>query len=100
MNSVFVCESQPIAIEGLRSALRACEDLEVVGSSAGIAEGLDAIEALQPNIVLVDQSIGTKPTFDLLPKIRVRASHAHIVLWITNLTEAESFRALQVGARG
>ena len=98
--TVFVCESQPIVVEGIKRAFDGNADLELVGTSLSVSEALDSIAALQPAIVLLDQSGGTKATLEILPKIRARATHAQTVLWVTNLTEVECFRALQTGARG
>jgi len=98
--SVFVCESQPIIIEGLKRVLETCTDLELVGESSSATDALDPIADLQPTIVLLDQSVGTKATFEMIPKIRNRSARSQAVLWVSNLTEVESFRALQIGARG
>lgn len=98
--TVYVCESQPIVIEGLKRVLESCEDVQLAGECASAADALDAIAALQPTIVLLDQSVGTKATFEMIPRIRARSVHSQSVLWVSNLTEVESFRALQIGARG
>jgi len=98
--TVYVCESQPIVIEGLKRALEGLVDLQLVGSSLSIAEAFDPIADSQPNIVLLDQTAGSKAAFDLIPKIRLRSLHSHTILWVTTVTEVESFRALQSGVRG
>jgi two-component system nitrate/nitrite response regulator NarL len=98
--TVYVCESQPIVIEGLKRALEGLVDLQLVGSSLSIAEAFDAIAESQPTIVLLDQTAGSKAAFDLIPKIRLRSLHSHTILWVTTVTEVESFRALQSGVRG
>ena len=98
--TVYVCESQPIVIEGLKRALDGHSDLHLAGSSQSIADALDPIAALQPNIVLLDQAAGSKAAFELIPKIRMRSLHSQAILWVTSVTEVESFRALQSGMRG
>lgn len=98
--TVYVCESQPIVIEGLKRALEGQSDLNLVGFSLSIHEALDSIAAVQPNIVLLDQTVGNKAAFELIPKIRLRSLHSHTILWVTTVTEVESFRALQSGVRG
>jgi len=98
--TVYVCESQPIVIEGLKRALDEHSDLQLIGSSPSIAEALDSIGSLQPNIILLDQTVGNKAAFELIPKIRLRSLHSHAILWVTTVTEVESFRALQSGVRG
>ena len=98
--TVYVCESQPIVIEGLKRALEGHSDLQLVGASSSIADALESIAAVQPNIILLDQAGGSKAAFELIPKIRMRSQHSHPILWVTNVTEVESFRALQNGMRG
>jgi two-component system nitrate/nitrite response regulator NarL len=98
--SVYVCESQPIVVEGLRRIIEAQPDLELIGWSQTATDALDAIALLQPNIVLLDPMVGAKVSFEVVPKLRLRSLHSHTVIWVTSVTEVESFRALQIGARG
>ena len=98
--TVYVCESQPIVIEGLKRALEGHSDLQLVGASLSITDALESIAAVQPNIILLDQQAGNKATFEIIPKIRMRSLHSHAILWVTSVTEVESFRALQNGMRG
>jgi DNA-binding NarL/FixJ family response regulator len=87
-------------IEGLKRALEGHSDLQLVGASLSITDALESIAAVQPNIILLDQAAGSKAAFELIPKIRMRSLHSHTILWVTNVTEVESFRALQNGVRG
>jgi len=98
--TVYVCESQPIVIEGLTRVLEGLDDLQLLGSSQSIDEALDSIGHLQPNIVLLDQAVGNRAAFELIPKIRMRSVNSHSIFWVSTVTEVESFRALQSGVRG
>jgi len=98
--TVYVCESQPIVIEGLTRALDGLDDLKLLGASQSIDETLESIGHLQPNIILLDQTVGNRAAFELVPKIRLRSVNSHSILWVTTVTEVESFRALQSGVRG
>ena len=98
--TVYVCEPQPIIVEGLRQVVESSGDLEFAGDSRSGYEAIDRIGDSQPTVVLLDYGTGLKPTFDLLTKIRARSARSHTVLWVNQLTEVESFRALQTGARG
>ena len=98
--TVYVCESQPIVIEGLTRVLEGLDDLQLLGSSQSIDEALDSIGHHQPNIVLLDQAVGNRAAFELIPKIRMRSVNSHSIFWVSTVTEVESFRALQSGVRG
>jgi len=72
----------------------------LLSAGESIEQTLEAIGDLQPNIILLDQAVGNKAAFELIPKIRLRSMHSHTILWVTTVTEVESFRALQSGVRG
>lgn len=97
--SVFVCESQPIVIEGLRKVLAETNDLLFAGTVARPADVLDAIQNIQPNVVLIDGSAGLTAALRLLGHLKT-AGPIHPVLWVVDLPEMDAFRALQMGARG
>jgi DNA-binding NarL/FixJ family response regulator len=97
---VFACESQPVVLEGLRRIFSGTPDLALVGSSADPLQALEAIELSEPQVVLVDQTGGLRGAFRLLSELKARAPQAAPVLWVQDLAEIESFRALQLGARG
>ena len=98
--SVFACESQPIAIEGLQKVLAACEDLEFVGSSSTLRGALETVREMHPDVLLVDQSAGLKVVFQFLSDVRSTWSQCQPILWVNDLAEIDCFRALQLGARG
>src|SRR5260370_16581463 len=91
--TVYVCESQPIVIEGLKRELEEHSDLQLVGASLSIADALDSIAAAQPNIILLDQAAGNKAAFELIPKIRMRSLHSHAILSLTSVTAFHPFPA-------
>ncbi len=97
---VFACEAQPVAVEGLRKVLAEAEDLEFVGSAPTPAEAMERIKNDPPDIVLVDQHSGLRLTLNFLNEIKTMLPSTRAVLWIVEMAEIESFRALQLGARG
>jgi two-component system nitrate/nitrite response regulator NarL len=98
--SVFVCEAQPIVIEGLAKVLAGSEEFEYLGSAAGLSEALDFVRAKHPDVLLVDQSAGLKLVFQFISDVRNTWSRCQPVLWVNDLAEIDCFRALQLGARG
>lgn len=97
---VFACEAQPVAVEGLRKILAESEDFEFVGSAPTPAEAMERIKNAPPDIVLVDQHSGLRLTLNFLNDIKAELPATRAVLWIVDMAEVESFRALQLGARG
>jgi DNA-binding NarL/FixJ family response regulator len=97
--SVFACESQPIVIEGLRQVLAESSDLVFAGSVARLGDLLEALQRTRPDVVLVDGSSGLTSALRLLGNLK-EAGPTYPVLWVVDLPEMDSFRALQMGARG
>jgi two-component system, NarL family, nitrate/nitrite response regulator NarL len=98
--SVFVCEAQPIVIEGLAKVLVESKEFEYLGSASSLNEALDFVRGKHPDILLVDQSAGLKLVFQFISDVRNTWSHCQPVLWVNDLAEIDCFRALQLGARG
>jgi two-component system nitrate/nitrite response regulator NarL len=97
--SVFVCEPQPIIIEGLQKVLAETSDLVLAGAVARPAEAIEAVQRIRPNIVLIDGASGLTAALRLVGQLKT-AAPAHPVLWVVDLPEMDAFRALQMGARG
>jgi len=98
--TVCACDSQPIAVEGLRSVLDATEDLKYVGGANSLLNGLGLLDRYFPTVMLVDRSFGAKPVLDWISSGKLRYTQTRIVLWATVISDVECFRAFQVGACG
>lgn len=97
---IFLCEAQPVVVEGLAGILASNPDFELIGSAPNPVEAIARISELQPDLVLVDQASGIRPVFTFLSELKIAAPSARAILWIIDLAEIECFRALQLGARG
>ncbi|HUA73351.1 MAG TPA: response regulator transcription factor [Solirubrobacteraceae bacterium] len=51
---VLVADDHPLIVQGLRRALEACDDIDVVGEARSGAEVLPLVERRNPDIVLLD----------------------------------------------
>ena len=100
MIRVCACESQPIVVEGLRRSLEDLEDLEFVGCVDNLRGLFDLVEKDSPTVCLIDKSFGTSSLLQIVADLKARAPKTEPVLWAAEVSEVESFRALQVGARG
>ncbi len=100
MIRVCACETQPIVVEGLKSSLQAVEDLEFSGYVDNLTSLFDLVAKDSPRVCLIDKSFGTKSVFQIISDLKARSPETEPVLWAAEISEVESFRALQVGARG
>jgi DNA-binding NarL/FixJ family response regulator len=97
---LFVCEAQPVVVEGLTRILADSPDFELIGTAPNPVEAIAKIAEFQPDIVMIDQASGLRPVFTFLTELKSASPNSRAVLWIVDLAEIECFRALQLGARG
>ena len=100
MIEICACESQPIVLEGLRNCLGATDDMSFIGGVSSPQEVFDLIADSSPKLCLIDKAFGTKSVFQLISDLKLRNPETEPILWAAEISEVESFRALQVGARG
>ena len=100
MVTVCACDSQPIALEGLRSILESSEEVRFLGGAQSLLSGLGLLERYVPTIMLLDRCFGAKPVLDWIASSKLRYPQTHTVVWATVISDVECFRALQVGAHG
>jgi two-component system, NarL family, nitrate/nitrite response regulator NarL len=100
VDTVAVCDTEPIAIEGLRSLLETAEGLRVVATETSLADGMDAVRDLQPSIFLVDKAFGIHAVMDCPKNLRKLGSETAVIVWGAAMPEAEALRFLQSGAGG
>lgn len=100
MITVCACETQPIVVEGLRRSLEGIDDLQLVGTASSPEKLMEIVEEHEPRVCLIDKAFGTKAVFQLISDLKLRSEPCEPILWAAEVSEVESFRALQVGARG
>jgi len=100
MTQVIACEIQPIVVEGLKKTIQDAKDLRFISCEASPKALLDKVIELSPKVCLIDKVIGTSAVFQLISDLKVQSPETEPALWAAEISEVESFRALQVGARG
>jgi two-component system nitrate/nitrite response regulator NarL len=98
--SVLVCDTQPVAIEGMRWMLDHSEDLSYAGAVSHLDAALESMRALAPAAIMLDKGLGILPLMDWLHQLGTSGLKTAPVVWGTGVTEAEALRFLQAGARG
>ena len=100
MVTIAVCDTEPIAIEGLRGLLESAEELRVVAAESTLADGMDAVRELRPGLLLVDKALGIHAILDWLIALRRLDQRPAVIVWGAALSESEALRILQAGAAG
>ena len=98
--SIFAFENQPIVLEGLLRVLGTVTDLRLTGNAPDIETALRRVVTERPEVFLIGQPPALKSILPLLARARQVETDARIVLWVSELSDMDSFRALQMGARG
>ena len=98
--SVLLCETQPLLIEGVKSLLRSCSDLRLVGAVSSLASAAELIRQRKPHVVVVDKGFGLPAVSDWIGYALAQEDAPAIVVWGTSMTEAEAVRFVQAGVTG
>jgi two-component system nitrate/nitrite response regulator NarL len=98
--TIYVCENQPVLVEGLQRIIDGFDDLEIVGQASDMGIAIAELAGIPADIFLIGQPFSAKSILPLLSQAREADLSSSIVLWIGDLSEMDSFRALQMGAKG
>lgn len=101
---ILVCDTQPVAIEGVRGLLSRCTDLHFAGAVSSLEAAFELTRGLNPAAIVIDKSFGTPAITDWLHRFsaveKLTGFKAAAVVWGTGINESEALRFLQAGARG
>ncbi len=100
MDTLAICDTEPVAIEGIRSLLESAEGVRVVATETSLLEGIEAVRALDPSILLVDKAFGIHAVMDWLRTLHQATTKTAVVIWGNSISEPEALRFLQTGAAG
>ncbi len=100
VDTVVVCSTEPIAIEGLRSLLESAEGMRVVATETLFTGEPECTEELRPTILVLDKAFGLRGVMDAPAVLRKADCQSSVVVWGNMIPEAEALRFLQAGAAG
>jgi DNA-binding NarL/FixJ family response regulator len=98
--TVLICDTEPVAIEGLRCLLGPAEGLRVAAAETCLAAGLEAVRQLRPDLVVLDKGFGVQPVLEALRSIGSGEWGTRAIVWGAAVTDAEALRFLHAGAAG
>ena len=96
---VVVCDTQPLAIEGIRSLLAQNEGLSFAGGITSLLGGMELVRTLSPDVMLLDRSFGDLGVAEVLSYLRSNPG-VSVVIWGHGIAEPDALRMLQAGAKG
>jgi DNA-binding NarL/FixJ family response regulator len=98
--TILICDTQPVAIEGVRGVLSRCADLRFAGAVASLEAAFELSRGLNPACVVIDKYFGVPAILDWLLRFRASGARSAPVIWGVGINESEALRLLQAGARG
>jgi DNA-binding NarL/FixJ family response regulator len=78
--SVFLCDDTPELRELTRFCIEEADDMRVVGEAGDAESGVEQIEQLEPDVVLLDLSMPGVSGLEAIRRIRVAAPRTAIVI--------------------
>ena len=96
--SIAIIEDFKLTRVGLRCALNANDDMEVVAECEDAIEGLKQIQKLNPDVVLMDLGLPMMNGIEAMVKLREMSSDVKIIALTSHDREEEVVAALSSGA--
>jgi DNA-binding NarL/FixJ family response regulator len=97
---VLLVEDHAVLRDGLKFYLRTLPDIEVVGEAADGNEALSQVEALQPDVVLMDVAMPGMNGMEATYRIRRQWPHCRVLVLTQHDRKEYIQRLLQAGAVG
>jgi DNA-binding NarL/FixJ family response regulator len=97
---VLIVDDHPVVREGLGIWIGRQPDLEVCGEASSVAEALALVDATDPDVAVIDISLGDGDGLDLIRRICGRGARVRILVWSTHPESLYAERALHAGALG
>ena len=98
--TVVVCDTQPVTAEGIRTLLDGNFEVSFRQAMDSLASALELARRQPPDVMIVDKAFGIQAVLEWLNEVRLAAPNLSVVIWGVSMTEAETLRFLQSGARG
>lgn len=97
---VFLVDDHPLVREWLTNLLRMEADIEVIGEAEDQPDALQRIEALKPDIAVIDLSLKKGSGLDLIKALQQRVATTRVLVLSMHEQISDIERAMRAGARG
>lgn len=100
MIRLILIDDHRLVRQGIRSLAERAGDIDVVGESDGGEKAIALVEALRPDVVLLDISMPEMNGLQVLERFLATAPRVRVVILSMHSDDATVQRALKLGARG
>lgn len=98
--TVLLVDDHAVVREGYRRLLEESGRIRVVGEASSAAEALEQVDALEPNVVVMDISLPGVSGIEATRRIRARRPDACVLMFSMHEDAIFARRALEAGAKG
>jgi DNA-binding NarL/FixJ family response regulator len=99
--TILIVDDHPLYRAGIRALLSAETDLSACGEAGTIAEARAQLDALRPDLVILDLGLPDGDGITLLEELRDRPDPPHVLLvTVRNDDDPVALDALRIGAAG
>jgi DNA-binding NarL/FixJ family response regulator len=96
---VLIVDDHPLVRIGLEMRLSLEGDIEVVGTSGDGSQALDAVEELQPNVVIMDYILPTMDGIQVTRRITKQHPEVSVIILSIEDNHYIKTKAIEAGAR-
>jgi DNA-binding NarL/FixJ family response regulator len=100
MTRILIVDDHPLVRTGLAQLISDCPDLEVCGEAGDMAEALRQIDALDPDLAIIDLSLAGGSGLDLIEHVKSRNRDLPMLVASMHDETLYAERVLAAGARG
>ena len=100
MIRVYLADDHPIVRRGIRDLLETEPELEVVGEAADGREAVAGVEAVDPDVILIDLVMPGMDGIEAIRQIKAARPESRILVLTSFATDDKVFPAIKAGALG
>ena len=100
VDTLAVCDPEPVAMEGLRSLMESIDGPRVVAVETNLEDAATTVRELQPSLLVVDKGFGIPTLTDWVRLLNTAEKPTAVIVWGTLMSQSEAVRFLQAGASG
>jgi DNA-binding NarL/FixJ family response regulator len=98
--TIVIVDDHPVAREGLVAIIQASRTGNIIAQASNAREALELIDRLEPDIVILDLSLGDRPGLEVIKDIKARKNHTAILVLSMHDEQIYAERCIHAGARG
>jgi DNA-binding NarL/FixJ family response regulator len=100
MTRILLVDDHPMVRDGMRATLSVEPGWEVAGEAADGAHGLELVEQIRPDVLVVDLQMPGLSGLDVLRAVRASAPGTRVIIFTMHAEDAYVREALAAGAAG